>query len=107
MSHSGFDPGLLDEADPFEIDADNAPHLAKHGPFDVDHLYDAWAFGSPAFFPAQPGGAAAWLMVAEVPGDLIVVPLARARSGEPKKCRPIGLYRPNAALLAQYRGTRP
>ena len=46
-------------------------------------------------------------MIAEIPGDLIAVPLAPARSGDPRKCRPIGLYRPNARLAAQYRRAQP
>lgn len=103
MEHNRLDLELLDERDPFEIDDDNRPHLLKHGPFDVDDLYDAWAFDAPLFYPAADGGAADWLMVAEVPGELLVAPLARARSGDPRRCRPIGLYRPSRRLTEQYR----
>lgn len=69
----------------------------------MDDLYDAWAFDAPLFYPATDGGAADWLMVAEVPGDLLVAPLARARSGDARRCRPIGIYRPSRRLAEHYR----
>lgn len=103
MEHNRLDLEVLDERDPFEIDDDNRPHLVKHGPFDIDDVYDAWAFDAPLFYPAPDGGAADWLMVAEVPGDLLVVPLAQARSGDARRCRPIGVYRPSPRLAEQYR----
>lgn len=103
MEHRRLDLELLDEQDPFEIDDDNRPHLLKHGPFDLDDLYDAWAFDAPLFYPAGEDGPADWLMVAEVPGDLLVVPMAPARTDDPRRCRPIGLYRPSRWLADQYR----
>lgn len=103
MEHRLLDLELLDERSPFEIDDDNRPHLVKHGPFDIDDLYDAWAFDTPLFYPAPDDGPADWLMVAEVPGDLLLAPLVRARSGDASRCRPIGIYRPGARLADQYR----
>lgn len=41
-------------------------------------------------------------MVAAVPGDLILVPIAPARSGDARHCRPIGLYRPSRWLAQRY-----
>jgi hypothetical protein len=102
LSHNDVELDQLDSLEPFEIDTHNAPHLARHGPFDLRDLQEAW-FDAPLFYPAKSEGSAAWLMVAAVPGDLILVPLAPARSGDRRKCRPIGLYRPSATLAAQYR----
>jgi hypothetical protein len=42
------------------------------------------------FYPAKP--PAHWLMVAEVDGKVLMVPLAPARDGNPTRCRPIGCY---------------
>ncbi|HEX4868621.1 MAG TPA: hypothetical protein VFV32_13505 [Acidimicrobiales bacterium] len=49
----------------------------------MDDLYDAWAFDAPLFYPAADGGPADWLMVAEVPGDLLVAPLAASALRRP------------------------
>jgi hypothetical protein len=40
--------------------------------------------------------------VARVPGAIIIVPLAPSRSGDLRKCRPIGIYQPSRALAARY-----
>jgi hypothetical protein len=37
-----FDVDALDPDDPFEIDDDNMPHLAKHAPFTSEDVLDAW-----------------------------------------------------------------
>ncbi len=42
------------------------------------------------FYPAKP--PADWLMVAEVAGQVLVVPLAPSNTGDPARCRPIGCY---------------
>jgi hypothetical protein len=47
-----FDPGLLDEEDPFEVDA-QAAHLFKHPHLGIDDIDDVWASG-PLFYPAKP-----------------------------------------------------
>src|SRR5665811_305804 len=44
----------------------------------------------PLFYPARP--PAHWLMVAEVSGRVLTVPLAPANSGGRRRCRPIGCY---------------
>ncbi|MQA78144.1 MAG: hypothetical protein GEV10_06650 [Streptosporangiales bacterium] len=59
-----FDPDLLDDEDPFEIDS-QAAHLFK-----------------------------------------LVVPLAPARSRDPRRCRPIGCYEAAPGLASQYRRDR-
>ncbi len=97
-----FDPDALDPDEPFELDADNIPHLAKHAPFTAEDAVDAWTFGDPLFYPASDEGPADWLMVARIPGSIIQVPLAPPRSGSPHKCRPIGIYEPTRALVERY-----
>lgn len=86
----GWTPDLdvLDQDDPFEIDDANLAHLAKHAPYTVEDVFDAF-FGAPVFTDAKP--PAVWLMIGPVPGDMLVVPLVRARSR--RQLRPIGVYR--------------
>jgi hypothetical protein len=67
-----FDLELLDDADPFEVDS-QAAHLFKHPHLGLADVRDVWA-NSPIFYPAKP--PADWLMVAEVHGRVLVVPLA-------------------------------
>ena len=102
MDGERFDPGLLDEEDPFEIDS-QAAHLFKHPHLEIDDIDDMWA-SDPLFYPAKP--PAHWLMVAEVSGRVLMVPLAPARSGDPGRCRPIGCYEASQTLAAQYRRDR-
>jgi hypothetical protein len=97
-----FDLDALDPDDPFELDSGNVPHLAKHAPFTVDDVLDAWTFGDPLFYPAAEDGSADWLMVARLAEAIVVVPLAEPRSGDSTKCRPIGIYEPSRALVARY-----
>lgn len=97
-----FDLEALDPENPFELDDGNIPHLAKHAPFTADDALDAWAFGQPRFYPAAEDGPADWLMVAHVPETVVVVPLARPRSGGPTRCRPIGIYEPSRELAQRY-----
>jgi hypothetical protein len=99
MEGERFDPDLLDEDDPFEID-DQAAHLFKHPRLGIDDIDDIW-ISSPLFYPAKP--PAHWLMCAEVGGRVLMVPLAPARSGDPRQCRPIGCYEASRALVIQYR----
>lgn len=102
MGGEPFDPDLLDEEDPFEIDT-HAAHLFKHPHLGIDDIDDVWA-SDPLFYPAKP--PAHWLMCGEVSGRVLVVPLARSRSGDPHRCRPIGCYEASAELAAQYRRDR-
>lgn len=98
-----FDLASLDGEDPFEIDDDNRPHLFKHGPFGVEDLYDVW-WSDPRFWRAHP--PADWIMIGQVPGDVLVIPLAKPRSGDPRKARPIGVYRATQSEAARYRQER-
>lgn len=84
-----FDPDQLDQDDPFEIDHGNDHHLAKHAPFTAEDLYDAF-MDHPVFVDA-PHEPAHLLMIAEIPGDMVVVPVMPAR--EPTQVRPIGIWR--------------
>ena len=102
MASELFDLDLLDEEDPFEIDA-QAAHLFKHPRLGIDDIHDVWA-SDPIFYPAKP--PAHWLMVAEVDGTVLVVPLAPARDGNPTQCRPIGCYQASNHLADQYRRDR-
>lgn len=97
-----LDPDLLDQDDPFEIDFDNETHMLKHG-YSRDDLVDVW-YSEPLFYPAKDGDEADWLMVAEVPGALVLsVPIAPPRSGDHRRCRPIGIYKATSELAAMYR----
>jgi hypothetical protein len=102
VSEKRFDPDLLDEEDPFEIDA-QAAHLFKHPHLGIDDVDDVWA-SDPLFYPAKP--PAHWLMCAEVAGRVLMVPLAPSRSGDWRRCRPVGCYEASAGLAAQYRRDR-
>ena len=95
-----FDLEARDPDDPFELDDGNRPHLA---PFTAEDVLDAWTFGDPLFYPAAEEGPADRLMVARVPGAIVVVPLAPPQSGDPRRCRPIGIYEPSRALTERYR----
>jgi hypothetical protein len=100
--HDRLDYKLLDDQDPFELDSKNRPHLFSHDTFSEDDLFDVWS-SDPLFFPAKDEGAADWLMVAEVPGgDILLVPLAKPKSGDPTKTRPIGIYRAGQQLRRRY-----
>lgn len=70
--------------------------------------FPAWSAeqwtSDPLFYPAKP--PAHWLMCAEVRGDILVVPIAPSRTGNPRKCRPIGCYAASRSLAAQYRRDR-
>jgi len=70
-----FDLDELDDEDPFEIDA-QAAHLFKHAPLGIPDVLEAWR-SEPLFYPAKP--PAHWLMVAEIAGDVLVVPLGPTR----------------------------
>jgi hypothetical protein len=72
-----FDLDLLDDEWPFEIDG-QASHLFKHP----------------------------YLSTAEVSGQVLVVPLAPSRSGEPSRCRPIGCYVAADHLARRYKEDR-
>ena len=102
MADKHFDLDQLDDIDPFEID-DQAAHLFKHAPLGTDDVYEIWQ-SNPLFYPALP--PAHWLMVAEVAGRVLVVPLAPPDSGEASKCRPIGCYEAAIHLADQYRRDR-
>ncbi|HUP86432.1 MAG TPA: hypothetical protein VM143_12260 [Acidimicrobiales bacterium] len=97
-----FDLDALDGEDPFEVD-DQAAHLFKHAKLGLDDVYEMWS-SDPLFYPAVP--PAHWLMVAEVAGQVLVVPLAPPDSGNPARCRPIGCYVAALHLADQYREDR-
>lgn len=84
MAEERFDPDLLDEQDPFEIDA-QAAHLCKHPHLRIADIEDVWS-SDPLFYPAKPPEH--WLMCAEVSGRVLVVPLAPSRTGDPHRRRP-------------------
>lgn len=97
-----LDLDLLVDDDPFEID-DQAAHLFKHAALGIDDIHDVWR-SDPVFYPAKP--PADWLMVAEVAGRVLVVPLAPPDSGDPRRCRPIGCYEATEGLAQRYRADR-
>jgi hypothetical protein len=98
-----FDPELLDDQEPFEIDDENRPHLAKHYPHTADDLAEAWADPDRLFLPATIDGPADWLLVARLPaGAVVEVPLAPPRTGGWRTCRPIGIYQAGDAATRCY-----
>ncbi|MFZ0058602.1 MAG: hypothetical protein WAL35_00965 [Acidimicrobiales bacterium] len=102
MRRTRFDYNLLDDKHPFELDEENRPHLVKHETFSEDDLWDVWT-SDPVFLPAAADGDADWLMVAEVAGNVLVVPLAPPDSGDVTKARPIGIdLLKNPVTLDQY-----
>ncbi|MBA3417576.1 MAG: hypothetical protein H0U09_02545 [Geodermatophilaceae bacterium] len=92
-----FDVNGLDEDWPFEIDQFKHPRLG------VNDIGDVWA-SDPLFYPAKP--PAHWLMVAEVAGAVLVVPLVPSNAGDPATCRPIGCYVAADHLARRYRTDR-
>lgn len=97
-----FDVDDLDDDEPFEVDA-QAAHLFKHPGLGLEDVEEIWA-SSPLFYPATP--PAHWLMVAQVAGRVLTVPLAPSRSGGPRRCRPIGCYEAADHLARRYREDR-
>jgi hypothetical protein len=102
MASKAFDLDLLDDEWPFEID-DQVSHLFKHPYLSAEDIAEVWT-SDPLFYPAQP--PAHWLMVAEVSGQVLVVPLAPPRSGDPSRCRPIGCYVAADHLSKRYKEDR-
>ena len=97
-----FDLDQLDDTDPFEIDR-QAAHLFKHDPFGIDTIYEIWN-SDPLFYPAIP--PAHWLMLANIAGQVVMVPLAPSDHGDPAKCRPIGCYVAAKHLADRYKEDR-
>jgi hypothetical protein len=64
---------------------------------------DVWD-SEPLFYPAKP--PADWLMVAEVSGRVLMVPLAPSNADDPRKCRPIGCNVAADHLARRYREDR-
>lgn len=107
MERVRFDPELLDDDDPFEIDDGNRPHLAKHYPYSAEDLGQAWGDPDRLFVAATAPGPADGLLVARLPGGRVAqVPLSPPRSGDWRRCRPIGIYEASAALAALYEEDR-
>jgi hypothetical protein len=84
-----FDCEALDDEDPFEIDPLRA-HLFKHEGLDLCDISEVWT-DNPIFYPGREDGPADWLMVGEVTGDTVLVPLAAGST--PNKAKPIGVYK--------------
>jgi hypothetical protein len=97
-----FDLDGLDDTDPFEIDR-QAAHLFKHDPYGIDDVYEIWN-SDPLFYPARP--PAHWLMVAEIGGEVLMVPLAPPDQDNPTRCRPIGCYVAARHLADRYKEDR-
>ncbi|MEX2406713.1 MAG: hypothetical protein WD834_05190 [Actinomycetota bacterium] len=95
-----FDTDLLDPEDPFELDMGNIPHLFKHG-YTPDDAYDVY-YGLPLYYEGDEDDPADWLMTGLVPGDILTVPLASPNSGDPRKARPIAIFRTGRLDAAKY-----
>ncbi len=99
MVRQRFDVEDLDEVDPFEVD-DQLVHLYKHEGMDLCDVYEVW-MDNPLFYPGSEEGPADWLMVGQVPGDILLVPLMSG--SRPSWARPIGVYPARGQLDRQYR----
>jgi hypothetical protein len=56
-------------------------------------MRDHYAGGAAQFFEADPArGPAHWLMVCRIESAVVTIPLVPAKTGDPSKCRPIGLF---------------
>ena len=97
-----FNVDDLAEDWPFEIDQ-QASHLFKHPDLGLDDISDVWT-SEPLFYLAKP--TAHWLMVAEVCGRVLTVPLAPSNTGDRRRCRPIGCYVAADHLARRYREDR-
>ncbi|HMQ26400.1 MAG TPA: hypothetical protein PKA98_10470, partial [Acidimicrobiales bacterium] len=87
-----LDIDRLADDDPFEINVQTA-HLFKHDDLGVTDILEVWQ-SDPVFYPAKP--PADWLVVADLGGRVLVVPIARPDSGDRARCRPIGCYEATA-----------
>jgi hypothetical protein len=99
VTRTRFDVEALDERDPFEVD-NQLIHLYKHQGMDVLDAYEVWT-DTPLFYPGRENGPADWLMVGEVPGAILLVPLMPG--SRVNKARPIGVYQAGGNLDRQYR----
>ena len=97
-----FDVDDLDDDWPLEID-EQVSHLFKHPGLGLADIEEVWT-NDPLFYPAKP--PAHWLMVAEVSGRVLTVPLAPSRTGDRTRCRPIGCYDAADHLARRYREDR-
>jgi hypothetical protein len=104
-----LDVDALDPDDPFEVDAGNAPHLAKHllmvdGRPVIVTIGDVRDYyGATVFYEADPArGPAHWLMVCRIDSVVVTVPVIPANSGNQGKCRPIGLFETTGEDLLAY-----
>jgi hypothetical protein len=66
---------------------------------DLCDVYEVW-MDNP-LYPGKEDGPADWLMVGQVPGDILLVPLMPGSS--PNKAKPIGVYQARGSLDRQYR----
>lgn len=106
-----FDLDALDPDDPFEVDDGNRPHLVKHLLMDdqravvitMSDIRDHYAGCAVRFYEADAArGPAHWLMVCRIDSAVVTVPLVPAHSGDPTKCRPIGLFETTGADRLTY-----
>lgn len=111
MDPEPFDLDGLDPEDPFEIDMGSLPHTYKHFfwrdgrqvKVDLRDILDLYLWGAARYYEAPPeAGDAHWLMVGEIEGLLVTVPLAPPNSGDPAKCRPIGIFTTGSGLRKKY-----
>lgn len=102
MTFEPFDIESLDDNWPFEID-DQSAHLFKHPYLGIEDIAEVWT-NDPLFYPAIP--PVHWLMVAEVSGRVLVVPLAPSTSHDRTKCRPIGCDIASEQLMKRYKEDR-
>jgi hypothetical protein len=72
-------------------------------PYGIDDIYEIWN-SDPLFYPVKP--PAHGLMVAEIAGEVLMVPLAPSDHDDPTRCRPIGCYLAAKHLADRYKEDR-
>jgi uncharacterized DUF497 family protein len=68
-------------------------------------LLDVFLYGDALFYPADRSrGDAEWIMVGQVPGLVLAIPLARSSSGDTSKCRPVSIHQASESERRRYQG---
>lgn len=111
MEPERFDLDGLDPKEPFEIDMESLPHFYKHFflrdgrpiKVELEDILGLYLWGAVRYYEAPTeAGDAHWLLVGEIDGLLVTVPLAPPNSGDPGKCRPIGIFMTGSGLRKKY-----
>jgi hypothetical protein len=93
---------LLDPVNPFEWDDDNLPHLHDDPYFGPEDALDVFK-DDPECYEDDSDGSADWILVGQVPGEILMVPIAQSRYSGFSKVRPITVFPAPESLKERYR----